>query len=125
MKGLRDDHSDSPVDIEELQQRGMVSMCLGGGGRREGVCLEGVQRLFGECPKGVSRGCLDSGGCVWSSYVCRVCPYGVQRVSKGCPRGVRTVSGLEDVLRGVYLEVGGGVSKGGVSGKMICMEGCV
>lgn len=35
------------------------------------------------------------------------------------------MSGLEDVLRGVYLEVGGGVSKGGVSGKMICMEGCV
>ena len=34
VKGLRDDHSDSPVDIEELQRRGMVSMCLGGGGRR-------------------------------------------------------------------------------------------
>lgn len=72
VKGLRDDHSDSPVDIEELQQRGMVSMCLGGGGRREGVCLEGVcpngvQRVFKECSNSVwTGGCVE--GCVFGGW---------------------------------------------------------
>ena len=68
----------------------------------------------------MSKGCLKG------------CLKGVLKVPKGCVEGVWTVSGgvcldsgLEGVWRGVYLEVGRGVSKGGVSGKMVCMEGCV
>ena len=48
VKGLRDAHSDSAVDMKEFQQRAKVSMCLGGGGGRGG-------RVSGA---GMSGGCV-------------------------------------------------------------------
>ena len=66
-----------------------------------------------------------SGGCLEQVCLEGCLEGGVQRVSKGCPKGVQRVSGgcSNSVWEGVYLEGGGGVPKGGVSGKMVCLEG--
>ena len=95
-----------------------------GGG--EGGCLEQV--YLG----GVSEGCLNvqrvskrlSKGYVESAQ--SVCGAHLNSVWRGVSGGVCLDSGLEGVWRGLYLEVGGGVSKDGTyEWCMVCLEGCV